>query len=383
LPANTSPLPDSGGITHSTAVQGFDIDAHLAAIIGPAAAVVVGLVIALVLIRLFRRWHEKKTFSIRGISPELELLKGPLLALIPAILLTAVIRSLGLPERPVDIIRHLLSLWIIGAIAWLAVRIVAMIRKLILSHFQIESKDNLRARQVQTQLVVMERILIFIIVALAVAAMLMTFHGVRQVGVSILASAGVIGIIIGFAAQKSLGNVIAGLQIAITQPIRLDDVVIVEGEWGRIEEITLTYVVVAIWDQRRLVVPITYFVEKPFQNWTRISAQLLGTVYIYADYSVPVQLVREELHRILEASNLWDRRVWGLVVTNATERTVEMRALMSTADSSSAWNLRCLVREKLLEFLQSNFPECLPRVRLVLARDEGQGSAPHGPPQPA
>ena len=203
---------------------------------------------------------------------------------------------------------------------------------------------------------------------IAAAAMLMTFNQVRQVGVSILASAGIVGIVIGFAAQRSLGNLIAGIQIAITQPIRLDDVVIVEGEWGRIEEITLTYVVVGIWDQRRLIVPINYFIEKPFQNWTRTTAQLLGTVYLYADYTLPVERVREELHRILEASDLWDRRTWGLVVTNTSERTVELRALMSSQDSSSAWDLRCRVREKLLEFLQKNFPESLPRTRVEMDR---------------
>jgi small-conductance mechanosensitive channel len=251
-----------------------------------------------------------------------------------------------------------------------------MIRQLVMSHYQVEAKDNLKARQVQTQLRVLERIAIFVIVVIAAAAMLMTFEPVRQVGVSILASAGIIGIVVGFAAQKSLGNLIAGIQIAITQPLRLDDVVIVEGEWGRIEEITLTYVVVRIWDQRRLVVPITHMIEKPFQNWTRTTAELLGTVYIYADYTVPVDRVRSELHRILEASELWDRRVWGLLVTNATERTVELRALMSTAGSSAAWNLRCHVREKLLEFLQAEVPECLPRVRLETHSEGTPGQGP-------
>jgi small-conductance mechanosensitive channel len=210
----------------------------------------------------------------------------------------------------------------------------------------------------------------------------MTFDEVRRVGVSILASAGIVGIIVGFAAQRSLGNLIAGIQIAITQPMRLDDVVVVEGEWGRIEEITLTYVVVRIWDQRRLVVPITYFMERPFVNWTRTTAELLGTVYLYADYTIPVERVREELHRILEASDLWDRRAWGLVVTNTTEKSVEMRALMSTQDSSSAWSLRCHVREKLLEFLQKHFPHSLPMVRLKTEGEEGSNPSSGGPDRP-
>jgi small-conductance mechanosensitive channel len=359
-------------------MQQFDIDARLFALIGPAAAIVAGLVIGFVLVRLFRHWKERKTLSIRGIPPELEILRGPMLALLPAAFLSGIMRFVTLPQGLADVIKHILVLWIIGSLAWLAVKSVEIIRKVIMGHYEVRAKDNLRARQVQTQLQVLERIVIFIIVVLAAAAMLMTFDQVRQVGVSILASAGIVGIVVGFAAQRSLGNLIAGIQIAITQPIRLDDVVVVEGEWGKIEEITLTYVVVGIWDQRRLVVPITYFIEKPFQNWTRTTAQLLGTVYLYADYTIPVERVREELHRILEASDLWDRRAWGLVVTNTSERTVELRALMSAEDSPSAWNLRCLVREKLLEYLQKNFPASLPRVRVETDPRHGDGTPTPG-----
>jgi small-conductance mechanosensitive channel len=199
----------------------------------------------------------------------------------------------------------------------------------------------------------------------------MTFSKVRQLGTSILASAGIVGIIVGIAAQRSIATLLAGFQIAITQPIRLDDVVIVENEWGRIEEITLTYVVVRIWDLRRLVVPITYFLEKPFQNWTRVSADLLGTVFIYVDYTVPVQAVREKLRGILEHSTQWDGQVCVLQVTNTTEHTVELRALMSAVDSSSAWELRCHVREKLVEFIQKNYPESLPKLRTDLKQPWG------------
>jgi small-conductance mechanosensitive channel len=194
----------------------------------------------------------------------------------------------------------------------------------------------------------------------------MTFEKVRQLGATLLASAGIVGIIVGIAAQKSIATLFAGIQLAITQPMRIDDVVIVENEWGRIEEITLTYVVVRIWDLRRLIVPITYFLEKPFQNWTRISADILGTVFLYVDYTVPVEAVRTELRRILESSPLWDGQVCVLQVTNATERTVELRALMSAADSSSGWGLRCEVREKLIEFIRQNYPEGLPKVRAEL-----------------
>ena len=196
----------------------------------------------------------------------------------------------------------------------------------------------------------------------------MTFDKIRHVGMSILASAGILGVVIGFAAQRSLATLIAGLQIALTQPIRLGDVVIVEGEWGVIEELTLTYVVIKIWDLRRLVVPVTYFLEKPFQNWTRLSANLLGTVILHVDYMFPVDELRQALHEILVSSDNWDKQVWELQVINAGEHTIELRALMSAADSSTLWNLRCEVREKLLAFILENHPDYLPRVRAELER---------------
>jgi hypothetical protein len=171
---------------------------------------------------------------------------------------------------------------------------------------------------------------------------------------------------VGLAARTALTNILAGIQIALSQPIRLGDVVIVENEWGWIEEITTTYVVVRIWDLRRLIVPLSYFIEKPFQNWTHTTADLLGTVFVYSDYRVEVEEVRSELLRILESSGMWDGKVWGLQVTNATDRSLELRALMSAPDAPKAWDLRCYVREKLIEFLQQRFPESLPRTRAEL-----------------
>ncbi|MGH7953978.1 MAG: mechanosensitive ion channel family protein, partial [Limisphaerales bacterium] len=232
--------------------------------------------------------------------------------------------------------------------------------------YRVDVKDNLAARKIQTQVRVLKKIAVTLIVLVTVACMLMVFQSVRQLGQSMLASAGVAGIIIGFAAQRTLGSLLAGIQIAFTQPIRLDDVVIVEGEWGRIEEITLTYVVVAIWDWRRLVVPITYFVEKPFQNWSRTTANLMGSVFLYVDYNVPVNELRAELDKILENSKNWDRKVKVLQVTDAKEHTVELRVLASSADSGSSWDLRCEIREKLVDFLQRKYPESLPRTRAEL-----------------
>jgi len=223
---------------------------------------------------------------------------------------------------------------------------------------------------------VIQRMITTVIIVLTVAFMLMVFPRVRQIGVSLLASAGILGVVLGFAAQKALGNFIAGIQIALAQPMRIDDVVIVEGEWGWIEEIALTYVVVRIWDLRRLVVPISHFIEKPFQNWTRVSADILGSVFVYADYTVPVEAVRRELTRLLEQSKRWDRKVNVLQVTELKEHTVELRALMSAADSPTAWDLRCEVREGLLRFLQEKHPGALPRTRVELEKSPAGDKSP-------
>lgn len=273
------------------------------------------------------------------------------------------------------LLRNGVSLILIGVVAFVLFQLVQAGEALLLGRYRLDVRDNLEARKVVTQVRVLNRVATAVIAVFALASMLMVFESVRQFGTSILASAGIAGIIVGFAAQRSIATLLAGFQIALTQPIRLDDVVIVENEWGRIEDITLTYVVVRIWDQRRLVVPITYFIEQPFQNWTRTSADLLGSVFLYADYTVPLGPLREELDRILAASPLWDGKVKVLQVTDARERTLELRALASAADASTAWDLRCEIREKLVAFLQARYPECLPRVRAeVLPGAGGDGA---------
>jgi small-conductance mechanosensitive channel len=231
------------------------------------------------------------------------------------------------------------------------------------SKYRVDVRDNLSARRIHTQARVLRQSVTVLVVIVAASAMLMTFPQVRQLGASLLASAGLAGIVVGFASRPVLQNLIAGVQIAITQPIRVDDVLIVDGEWCRVEEITSTYVVMRIWDQRRLIVPLNFFIENTFQNWTRTSAEILGTVFLWVDYTVPVEEIRQELHRLLQETELWDKRAWGLQVTDATERTVQIRALMSSADASAAWDLRCMVREKLIEFIQQRYPGALPRVR--------------------
>ena len=265
-----------------------------------------------------------------------------------------------------EVAEHAIALLLIALVAWFLIRMTYVLEDYILSRFDVGAKDNLKARKIHTQFRVLKRIAIVIVGILAFGTMLMTFDRVRQLGTTVLASAGVLGIVVGMAAQRTIATFIAGLQIAITQPIRVDDVVIVENEWGRIEEITLTYVVVRIWDLRRLIVPITYFIESPFQNWTRTSADILGTVFLYADYTIPIDAIRKELHNILKKSDHWDRKVCVLQVTNASDRTMELRALMSAADASAAWTLRCEVREKLIEFIKREYPQALPKVRAEL-----------------
>jgi small-conductance mechanosensitive channel len=232
-----------------------------------------------------------------------------------------------------------------------------------LRRFKLDTEDNLLARTHVTQSRIMERIGRVLIIGLTIAAMLMTFPAVQQYGVSLMASAGVAGIVLGLALQPVLKNVFAGIQLAITQPIRIDDALIVEGEWGNVEEITSTYVVVKLWDWRRMILPLSYFIEQPFQNWTREGAALIGTVMLYLDYSVPVSVIRRKVEEIVNASKLWDKRVVAVQVTDFRESTMEIRILASANTAPKTFDLRCEVREKLIDFIQREYPHSLPRVR--------------------
>lgn len=227
--------------------------------------------------------------------------------------------------------------------------------------------DTYRYRGLQTRLRILRQLTIFVLVIICAAAILMNFDAVRQIGTGLLASAGVAGVIVGLAAQKSLSTIIAGLQIALTNPMKIDDVVVVDGEYGQIEEILLTYVVVRAWDQRRVILPITYFIDKSFQNWTRSSSELLGTVFLYVDYMVPIDELRAEAKRIVSESALWDQRVFGVQVTDWKTDSVEIRILVSAAAAPKLFDLRCEVREKLLAYLQQRQPGAFPRVRNVVA----------------
>lgn len=276
----------------------------------------------------------------------------------------------------IDGIRRITTLGIIGAFTWLGLRTVDAVERLILVRNPLDISDNLRARRIQTQARVLVRTLSVFVVVFGVASMLMTFPSARRFGTSLLASAGLAGLAVGFAAKPVLGNLIAGLQIALTQPIRVDDVVIVENEWGRIEEITGTYVVVRIWDDRRLIVPLQWFIENPFQNWTRTTASLTGAVTLWVDYSVPLQPLRNEVERLCrETPTLWDGRVSVLQVVDSNERAIQLRVLVSSGDSSRNWDLRCHIRENLIAFLCARYPAALPQLRVDLGDGPASGPA--------
>jgi small-conductance mechanosensitive channel len=296
--------------------------------------------------------------------------------IIPTLACLLVLPILRFSEATVAALGQIICLVLIAAVGWTLAELTFVVEDTLEARYDVKAKDNLQARQILTQVQVLRRIVVFAIGVLTVSIMLMTFPAVRSIGASILASAGLAGLVVGMAARPALSNVIAGIQIALAQPMRINDVVVVEGEWGRIEEITTTYVIVQIWDLRRLVLPLTYFIEKPFENWTRQKAEIMGTVFVYADYAVRVEDIRRKLHEELEATDLWDGRVWGLQMTDATDKTVELRALMSAADSGKLWDLRCLIREKLVSYLQERYPASLPTLRAeVLQLDGGRATA--------
>ena len=287
----------------------------------------------------------------------------------------------GAPDnlRWISSVRHVNGLLLIAALTWLVMRVIAGLAQGVMARHPLTVEDNLAARRIQTQATVLARTAMVLVLLAGTAMALMTVPGARQLGASLLASAGVIGIIGGIAARPVFSNLIAGLQLALAQPIRLDDVLIVNNEWGRVEEITGTYVVLALWDERRMIVPLQWFIENPFQNWTRTTSRLLGTVILYVDYAMPVEPLRQELERIVHAAPEWDQRVCVLQVTDVTERSMQVRALVSASDAGKSFDLRCRVREALLAFIAREYPDLLPQGRnppTVLVRGPR-------PPEPA
>ena len=280
-----------------------------------------------------------------------------------------------LPPETAALLARMMGVAVICLIGWAAIIALHIAADLYLRRFRLDTDDNLLARKHNTQVRVLSRTIDVLLVMLTLSAALMTFPAVRQYGVSLFASAGVAGIVAGLAARPVLSNLMAGVQLAMTQPIRLYDAVIVENEYGTIEEITSTYVVVKLWDLRRMIVPLTYFIEKPFQNWTRESSSLVGNIMIYLDYRAPVELIREKFSAILKESKQWDGQVCVTQVTDFKEGTMELRLLMSARSSGQAFDLRCEVREKLIDFLQREHPEALPHSRQIAFKSEAEATA--------
>ena len=301
---------------------------------GLAGAIVLALIVHFLVFLLIKRFAGRTSSVVNDSLVRHS--EGPTRWIFPLIAILLAVPLLPIRPEILKPLQHALGLGVIASVAWVVILLVDVFADAISVKYAIDVADNLAARQIQTQAQVLRRILVVVIILLTLGIMLMTFPAIRTLGTSLLASAGLAGLVLGMAMRPTLASLIAGIQIALTQPIRIEDVVIIEGEWGWIEEIRTTYVVVRIWDLRRLVVPLSYFIEKPFQNWTRLTANLLGTVFVYVDYSISTDEVRQELHRILESSGMWDGKVWGLQVTDAKEHTLELRALMSAPDGSKA-----------------------------------------------
>ncbi len=346
----------------------------LAAIVAVSAALV-GYALVLPLLRRLAR------LSV-VLSTVLERVVRPAQALVALLALQFVWTAAPDDLRFLPAVMRATALLLIVALTWLALRAVSAVAEAVVRIHPANVSDNLEARRVQTQTRVLARTVMFFVMLTGAGVALMTFPNVRQIGASLLASAGVAGLVAGIAARPVLGNLIAGLQIALTQPLRLDDVVIIEGEWGRIEEISANYVVVKIWDERRLVVPLQWIIEHPFQNWTRRESQLLGTVLLWLDYHVPLARLRAELENICASAPEWDGRVALLQVVDASERAMQVRALVSAADASKAWDLRCRVREALIDFVQREVPDGLPRLRAEFADAEKRDIAKKPAPPP-
>lgn len=349
----------------------FDIlaritDAPLNSWLGVAALTLVMLLIAVIGHRVVLAVLRRITRSYLTVSMLVRFVDRPLQLTVTVVLLQLVWWNTSDDLPFISPLRHLSVLVLIAGVTWLAVRVVeAFVEGVIMLH-PLETSDNLRTRALHTKVHVLARCMMAVVIVIGVGAMLMTIPDVRQIGASLLASAGVAGLVAGIAARPVLGNLIAGLQIAISQPVRIDDVVVIQGEWGRVEAITGTYIAVRIWDERRLIVPLQWFIENSFQNWTRNSAQIIGSVFIWVDFRMPMAPLREELVRLCEAASEWDRRVQVLQVCDANERAMQLRALVSSPDSPLNWDLRCKVREGLLDFIQREYPQFLPRTRADL-----------------
>ncbi len=329
-------------------------------------SIVIGLILKFMLSLLLKKKPKDDRPAFSTTRSILSRLGQPFSYFLPLLTLNLLLPMMKIRSNVIPAFNKTVEILLTLAFANVLIGVVKVFEDYVYHHFDIQKADNLKERKIRTQLQFIRRLAISLILILTCCVILLSFNNLRKIGTGLITGVGVGGIIIGFAAQKSLGNLLAGFQIAFTQPIRIDDVLVVEGEWGRVEEITLTYVVVNIWDQRRLILPINYFVEKPFQNWTRNTADILGTVFLYLDYTIPLEPLRQEFTRLLDKNPLWDKRVKVLQVTNASERTIEVRALVSASSSGNAFDLRCDIREGLIHFVQEYYPHCLPQNRAII-----------------
>jgi small-conductance mechanosensitive channel len=328
---------------------------------------IVGAVLLALLVYWIAAWLVRRTFGtgIPVIAVFLDRTAGPLRLSLCLATVAMVMPLAPLNDETRVPLTHLFVVAFIGLIAWISIRVVDMSAARYLQNFR-DVTENFIARKHVTQIRVFKRITDIIIVVIAISTALMTFDSVKQYGVSLFASAGAAGIIVGLAARPLLSNLIAGMQIALTQPIRIEDAVIIENEWGWVEDIASTYVVIRLWDWRRMVVPLSYFIEKPFQNWTRDAASLIGVIALYVDYRADVPRIRQRLSELAKESRLWDGAVVNLQVIDADARTIQLRALVSARNAPQSWDLRCEIREKLVAFIRDEMPDALPRERAIL-----------------
>lgn len=328
-----------------------------------ALALIIGVVARFLLLFGIRYYQRRDKSLFKALENHLQ---GSWFLFIPLIFIHIGVGYLNISGDLIATLRKWTDVLVIISIASILLRLASVVQDLLFIRYDISQADNLKARKARTQIIYVKKVAIVMIVLLAAALILVNFASVRKFGTTILTGAGVAGIIIGFALQKSLANLFAGIQIAFTQPIKIDDAVVVENEWGWIEEINLTYVVVRIWDLRRQVLPITYFTDNAFQNWTRNSAQILGSVFLYVDYTLPIEPLRRHFEAVLDKTELWDRQTQVLQVTDCNDKIMTIRLLMTAKNSPTAFDLRCYVREQMIDFIQQNYPESLPKVRALL-----------------
>lgn len=353
--------------------------------LGVSVSIVVALIVGAVLQRIIALALARFTHENTIVGAVTRAVRRPFNWLLPLLTVQFALSSAPDDVAAIDSVRHLDSLAIIIAMTWAAARAIAAAANTLVVLHPLTVADNLEARRIATQSRVLGRTLTLIVGLIGFSVALMTFPTVRSIGTSLLASAGVAGLAIGLAAKSVLGNLLAGVQLALTQPLRIDDVLIVDGESGNVEEITGTYVVLKLWDERRMIVPLQWFIENPFENWTRASSELIGTVMLWVDYRMPVEPLRTELKRLCEAAPEWDRRVCGLQVTDATDLAIQLRCLVSAADAGRSFDLRCRIREGLVAFAQSQHGDFLPQRRAEvhgIAPPMIPAGAPLPPPAP-